>query len=67
MSKRFIEDSGELTDQGRDVVDEMVENMVPIFERYMDDGYNAFELLGVMTSALINAQKQAWINKVVKK
>jgi len=65
--KQLIDLNGELTTEGKVVVNDILENMIPIFERYLDDEYNIFEVLGVMTSALINAQKQAWLNKGMHK
>ncbi len=65
--KKLVKKDGELTVEGKVVVKDTVEFYTPVFEDYIEKGYNVFEVLGVISSSLINAQKQAWINKVLKK
>ena len=65
-SKHLMNNDGHLNEDGKELVNIILETLVPVFEDYLDKGYNMFEALGVMTSAIINAQKQAWLNKISK-
>ena len=65
--KKLTKADGNLTVEGKVVVRDTVDFYTPLFEDYIEKGYNVFEVLGVITSSIINAQKQAWINKVLKK
>ncbi len=60
--KHLVNPDGSLTPEAMELVQEVVRNYSKVFAKYMKDGYNVFEILGVLTSALINAQKQAWLD-----
>ena len=66
MNKRLSDENGNLTQDATVIVKYVLECFVPLFEEYMEKGYSIFDILGVSTSALINSQKQAWLNKLTK-
>jgi len=65
--KYLIDENGEYTAEAAALIEETVDSFKPIFCEYMERGFNAFEILGIMDSALVNAQRQAWIEEKSKK
>lgn len=62
----LVDKDGELTEDGIKLVQETVAYYTPVFASFVKKGYNVFEVLGVITSALINAQKQAWLDELAE-
>jgi len=59
--KHLIKKNGEYTTEAAVLIEEVVETAKVWVKTYMSRGFNSFEILGIITSAVVNAQRQAWI------
>lgn len=60
--KHLIKKNGEYTPEAAALIEEVVDTIKVWMRSYMDKGFNSFEILGIVTSAAVNAQRQAWID-----
>jgi hypothetical protein len=64
--KHLIKKNGEYTPEMVAQVDDVVMTAKSWFKVYAERGFNSFEILGIIISAVVNAQREVWLEEEKK-